>query len=228
MRNTKFKLYDLLEFINDCQMRDYRSPSIREMCDYIGVKSTCTVAYYIGKLSDIGLISKESLKSRALKILKPKSEWAKVLNININDLNKKRSPLPKNDFECAKSSIAVPLVGKVTAGTPILAFEEYDDVYNLPYNLFNQDDLFMLNVKGNSMINAGIYDGDRIVVRKQSTAQNGEIVVAMVDDSATVKRFYRENGEFRLQPENDTMSPIICKTVTVLGKVVGLIRNLNN
>ncbi|MBQ8749021.1 MAG: transcriptional repressor LexA [Clostridia bacterium] len=227
MRRTNAKLYDLLEYIDDCQKRDYYSPSIREMCDYIGVSSTCTVAYYIKKLCDIGLLSKENLKSRALKILKPKEEWAKILNISSTNFIKCDFSLPtiESDAEIADTKfIPVPLIGKVTAGLPILAHEEYDDVYNLPYSLFCKHDLFMLNVKGESMIKAGINDGDKIVVTKQNTADNGDIVVALVEDSATVKRFYKENGRFKLQPENDTMQPIYCDEVTILGKVVGLIR----
>jgi repressor LexA len=119
----------------------------------------------------------------------------------------------------------VPLVGTVTAGSPIFAYENYEDYYTFPAGEF-KGDLFMLRVQGTSMIDAGIFDGDKIIVRRQNTAQNGEIVVALIDDEATVKRFYKENGHFRLQPENDYMEPIIVSEVVVLGKVVSLLRRI--
>ncbi len=120
----------------------------------------------------------------------------------------------------------VPVVGKVAAGEPILATENIEDTLSFSDNVFgDQDELFILNVSGDSMINAGIFTGDKVVVHKQATAENGEIVVALIDDSATVKRFYKEHGHIRLQPENDYMKPIIVPNATILGKVVGLIRN---
>ena len=120
----------------------------------------------------------------------------------------------------------IPVVGKVAAGVPITATENIEDTFVFSNNMFGMnDDLFILNVSGDSMINAGILNGDKIVVKKQSNAENGQIVVAMVDDSATVKRFYKENGHIRLQPENDYMEPIIVEDAVILGSVVGLIRN---
>ncbi len=229
MRKTNVTLYNLLDYIDTCQKTGYFSPSIREMCEYIGVSSTCTVAYYISKLCELGLLGKDNLKSRALKILKPKEEWSKVLNVKGADFIKYDFHLPtiESDDEVSDTKfIPVPLLGKVTAGVPIFAHEEYEDIYNLPYALFCKHDLFMLRVKGESMINAGIYDGDKIVVTKRAVAENGDIVVALIDDSATVKRFFREGTHFRLQPENDTMEPIICSEVIILGKVIGLIRDL--
>ena len=122
--------------------------------------------------------------------------------------------------------VNVPLIGTVAAGQPIFASENYEDMYSIPNNFFMGDDLFMLNVKGDSMINIGMYDGDKIVVRKQETADNGDIVVALVDDSATVKRFFKRNGEIILHPENDDMQDFVFKDVQILGKVVGLMRNI--
>jgi repressor LexA len=124
------------------------------------------------------------------------------------------------------AAVSVPLVGNVAAGIPITAQEELGEQMMLPTELVGEGQHFMLTVRGTSMINAGIHDGDFVVVRKQPTAVNGEIVVAMVDDEATVKRFYRENGHFRLQPENDVMDPIVVENVTILGKVVALLRRL--
>lgn len=226
MRNTNKRLYDLLNYINECQQTNYYNPSIREMCEKCGVSSTCTIAYYIKKLINLGLLSKEDLKSRALTILKPKEEWNTILNIKDNEFSPETYTTNLKSNSNEQRTICVPLIGKVTAGIPIWAHEEFEDCYELPYSLFNKNDLFMLNVKGESMINAGIFNGDQVVVEKQSTAENGEIVVALVDDSATIKRFYKENNQFMLKPENDTMKPIYCNDVQILGKVVGLIRKM--
>ena len=122
--------------------------------------------------------------------------------------------------------VNVPLIGTVAAGQPIFASENYEDMYSIPNNFFAGDDLFMLNVQGDSMINIGMFDGDKIVVKKQETANNGDIVVALVDDSATVKRFFKRNGEIILHPENDDMQDFIFKDVRILGKVIGLMRNI--
>ena len=122
--------------------------------------------------------------------------------------------------------INVPLIGTVAAGQPIFATEDYDGVYSIPSNFFTGEDLFMLNVHGDSMINIGMYEGDKIIVRKQESADNGDIVVALVDDSATVKRFFKRNGKIILHPENDDMEDFIFDDVRILGKVVGLMRNI--
>ena len=122
--------------------------------------------------------------------------------------------------------VNVPLIGTVAAGQPIFASENYEEMYSIPNNFFMGEDLFMLNVKGDSMINIGMFDGDKIVVKKQQTANNGDIVVALVDDSATVKRFFKRNGEIILHPENDDMQDFVFKDVQILGKVVGLMRNI--
>ncbi|MCD7729679.1 MAG: transcriptional repressor LexA [Clostridia bacterium] len=148
----------------------------------------------------------------------------------LNKLNErgyiKKTDNKKRAVSIKQSAINVPLIGTVAAGQPIFATENYEDVYTLPSNFFGSDDMFMLTVKGDSMINIGILSGDKIVVRKQQTADNGEIVVALVDDSATVKRFYKRNGKIVLHPENDDMEDMIFDDVSILGKVVGLMRNM--
>lgn len=126
-----------------------------------------------------------------------------------------------------QTAITLPLIGTVAAGQPIFASENYEGYYSVPSEIFHGDDLFMLNVQGSSMINCGIYDGDKIVVQKQPTAENGEIVVALVDDSTTVKRFYKRDGKIILHPENDAMEDFVFDDVTILGKVVGLMRSLS-
>lgn len=154
---------------------------------------------------------------------------ATVFNI-INRL-KERGLLEKSDIKrraiaLTSKAVSVPVVGTVAAGQPIFAAESYDGYVALPENFFSGNDLFMLNVKGNSMINIGMFDGDKVVVTKQETAENGDIVVALVDDSATVKRFFKRNGKIILHPENDDMDDFIFDDVSILGKVVGLIRNI--
>ena len=177
-------------------------PTVRELMEQLDVSSTSTVKYYLDKLEEKELIKRSCNKNRAIEINRPKMK---------SDVNVKK----------------VPLIGEVAAGKPILAFENYEDIYEISDNIFNTSgEMFMLTVKGDSMVNAGIYDKDKIVVRKQNTAFNSEIVVAMINGSATVKRFYKEDDVVRLQPENDYMQPIYSKNVVILGKVVGLIRNL--
>ena len=181
-------------------VRGYQ-PSLREMMKELGVLSTATMKYYLDKLEERGYIKRCDSKNRAIQLLKEEQR-------------------PK------QPTCLIPLLGEVAAGQPILAYENYDEVYELPQNLFNTNgQVFMLTVKGDSMINAGIYNKDKIVVKQQNTAENSEIVVAMINGYATVKRFFKEDGQIRLQPENDFMKPIICKDAVILGKVVGLIRN---
>lgn len=194
---TLDKLYDC---IKDYFEKNNYQPTIRELCDMMGVRSPSTVFYYLEKLEAQGRIKKSNNKSRAIELVEHKNSSQKMTKI--------------------------PLIGDVAAGTPILAFENYEDMYELSDNLFNSSNLFMLTIKGSSMIKAGIFDGDKVVVNKQSNATNGEIVVAMINGSATVKRYYKEADTIRLQPENDTMQPIYSKDVVILGKVVGLIRKM--
>lgn len=137
-----------------------------------------------------------------------------------------KSNVKRRALSLPGKSLSVPLVGTVAAGTPILATENYEGFYSLPENFFSGEDLFMLNVQGSSMIKIGILDGDKVVVKKQETAENGDIVVALVDDSATVKRFYKREGKFVLHPENDDMEDFVFDEVSILGKVVGLLRNI--
>ncbi len=185
------------EFIESYMKKNSYPPSVRDMCEGLNISSTATVVYHLRKLERQGKLVRGKQKNRAIDLRGEK----------IN--------------ECS-----IPVVGKVAAGEPILATENIEENLSFSNNVFgDNDELFILNVSGDSMINAGILSGDKVVVHKQSNAENGEIVVAMIDDSATVKRFFKEAGHIRLQPENDFMQPIIVKDATILGKVVGLIRN---
>ena len=189
----------ILDFIkSEIQTKGY-PPSVREIANAVGLKSTSTVHGHLQRLEKRGLLHRDAMKPRAMEV--------------VGDPNFVRN-----------NSTAVPVLGRVTAGTPILAEENLDDYVPIPEVMLGEGEHFILLVRGDSMIEAGILDGDHIVVRKTNEAVNGEIVVAMIEDSATVKRFYRENGHFRLQPENHTMAPIITKEVTILGKVVSLYR----
>lgn len=189
----------ILEYIkSEIQAKGY-PPSVREIGDAVGLKSTSTVHGHLTRLERKGLIHRDAMKPRAMEV--------------INDISFNR-----------RASMTIPIVGKVTAGMPILAIENIEEYVALPEAMLGEGTFFALNVRGESMIEAGILDGDHVVVRKQPDANNGDIVVAMIEDEATVKRFYRENGRFRLQPENETMEPIIVKEVTILGKVISLYR----
>ena len=195
------KLNTTLSFIKDFQKKNGYAPSVREVCQGLNINSTATAFDYINKLADMGLLKKSDKKNRALGIVS-------------------KYPAYKKDM------IEIPLVGRITAGVPITATEEIEDVFTLPADLFKTGELFMLKVQGDSMIKAGIFDGDKIIVRQQPSCDNGEIAAVMIDGEATVKRFYKENGRIRLQPENDTMAPIYCAHADVLGVAVGLIRKL--
>ena len=194
-KNFDEKQQELIKYIYDFTREHGYTPSVREMCDRMHFASTSTIFYYLQKCEDQGIIRRAKGKNRAIELVNP----------------------PEN---------GVPLVGRVAAGEPILAEQNIEDYFELPENLFDykNEELFMLNVKGESMKKIGINNGDKIIVKKQNTAYNGQIVVALVDDSATVKRFFKENGYYRLQPENDEMEPIIVSEVSILGIVVGLIR----
>jgi repressor LexA len=203
--------FEILKFI-ETQMRDKRyPPSVREICAAVNLKSTSTAHTYLKKLEELGYIKRDSTKTRAIEVLR-------------HDPNDTIS----SHFD-EKTIISLPILGCVTAGAPILAIENITDVFPLPLDFTGTDDAFILEVKGTSMIDAGILDGDKIIVRKQEHANNGEIVVALLleDNEATVKRYFHEDGNtIRLQPENNTMDPIICgeQDVKILGKVTGLIR----
>lgn len=191
----------ILEYIKtQIQDKGY-PPSVREIANAVGLKSTSTVHGHLQRLEKKGLIHRDSMKPRAMEV--------------VGDPNFVRN-----------STTAVPVIGHVTAGQPILAEQNFEEYIQVPDVMLGEGEHFILKVHGDSMIEAGILSGDYIVVRSQHEAHNGEIVVAMVEDSATVKRFFRENGHFRLQPENSTMQPIMADEVTVLGKVVSLFRNV--
>ena len=189
---TQQRIYEYLEE----RMQTGYPPSVREICQAVGLKSTSSVQANLDALERAGYIERDPMLKRSIRL---------VTNGDDNVTN-------------------VPIVGTVTAGMPILAVEQIEGY--LPYSgrVSSDKPLFALKVRGDSMINAGIFDGDIIVVEKTPTALNGEIVVAMVEDEATVKRFYKENGHFRLQPENDDYEPIIVNEVVILGKVVSLVR----
>ena len=180
-------------------------PTVREIGEETHLSSPATIHTHLKKLEEKGYIKKDDKKNRTIEILVP------------NEYLEKQGKI-----------IDVPLLGKVTAGTPIEAIETPEEYFSLPSNLITtKNEVFTLKVSGESMINVGIYDGDILIVERKNTATNGETVVAMNENNeATVKTFYKENGYFRLQPENDTMEPIILKEVTILGKVIGLYRKL--
>lgn len=192
----------ILEFIRKEVATKGYPPSVREVGQAVGLSSSSTVHGHLNKLEERGYIRRDPTKPRAIELLD------------------KAAPVRK-DVKY------VPVVGKVTAGTPILAVENIEDFFPLPRDFANYEEVFMLKVRGESMIGAGILDGDYVVVRSQSHAENGDIVVALLEDEATVKRFYREADHIRLQPENEKMEPIIVKQCTILGKVVGLFRKLH-
>nr|WP_320025908.1 transcriptional repressor LexA [uncultured Acetobacterium sp.] len=202
--------YAILKFI-ETQMRDKRyPPSVREICAAVNLKSTSTAHGYLKKLEELGYIKRDSTKTRAIEVVR-------------HDPNESIS----NYFD-EKTIISLPILGCVTAGAPILALENITDIFPLPLDFIGNDPSFILEVKGTSMIDAGILDGDKIVVKKQETARNNEIVVALLleNNEATVKRIFFEDNKIRLQPENQTMDPIFCEAeeLKILGKVTGLIR----
>ena len=178
-------------------------PTVREIGEEAHLSSPATIHFHLSKLEEKGYIKKDDNKNRTLEIL-----------------------VPNEYIEEKENVVNVPLLGKVTAGTPIEAIETPDEYFSLPTNLITtRNEVFTLKVSGESMINVGIYDGDILIVERKNTAQNGDTVVAMNENNeVTVKTFYKENGYFRLQPENDTMEPIILKEVTILGKAIGLYR----
>lgn len=193
----------ILEYIkSEIQTKGY-PPSVREIANAVGLKSTSTVHGHLTRLEKKGLLHRDAMKPRAMEV--------------IGDPNFVRN-----------ATTAIPVVGRVTAGQPILAEENVDEYIPIPDAMLGDGEHFILLVKGESMIQAGIMDGDYVIVRKQQEANNGDIVVAMIEDSATVKRFYKEHGHFRLQPENPTMDPIYTDEVTILGKVVSLYRILQS
>lgn len=189
-------------------------PSVREIGSAVGLASPSTVHMHLKALEDLGLISRDPKKPRTIEVTKqPQQADAPAKLVNVAED-------PSNNI------ITLPLVGRVAAGVPILAEQNVEEVLSLPTSLVGDASSFVLRVKGDSMINAGIFNGDYIVVTEQHDARDGEVVVALIDDSATVKTFYREDGRVRLQPENDSMAPIYVENPTILGKVTALIRSM--
>lgn len=194
------KQQEILEYIKVTILKKGYPPAVREICQAVDLKSTSSVHSHLETLEKNGYIRRDPTKPRTIEIID------ECFNLNRREV------------------VNVPLIGTVAAGQPILAEENIENYFPIPAEMLPNVQTFMLHVKGESMINAGIFDGDQIIVAEQATARNGEIVVALVEDSATVKRFYKENGHFRLQPENDSMEPIIVEDVKILGKVIGLLR----
>ena len=196
------KQIEILYFIkNEVQKKGY-PPAVREICKGVNLKSTSTVHSYLEKIESKGYIRKDATKPRALEILEQNDDPLLI----------------------SKKTLDVPIVGRVTAGVPILAVENIEDTYPVPLDLVEGHDVFILKVQGESMIDAGILSGDLVLVKKQNTANNGDIVVALLEDEATVKTFYKEKDIIRLQPQNQFMEPILTRDVSILGKLIGLYR----
>lgn len=209
------KQQQILDFLNKTVEEKGYPPSVREICTAVGLKSTSTVHAYLEKLEKDGMIHKDPTKPRALKVVGGKSSR--------NSASKNNS----EGFYSSREMVNVPIVGKVTAGQPILAVENIEDSFPLPVDFLQNSEAFMLKVQGDSMIEAGILDRDLVLVKQQSVASNGDIVVALIGDEATVKTFYKEKGYVRLQPENQYLEPIIVKeNLSILGKVIGVFRKL--
>ncbi len=205
MEKLSQKQLQILEYMKKEVREKGYPPSVREICDAVGLKSTSTVHGHLERLERKGYIKRDPSKPRAIEIF-------------TNNFT------PEIKTSISKEIINIPIIGTVTAGTPILAVENIEDTFPMQMDYAPNGDIFMLRVKGDSMINAGIFNKDLILVKQQNSAENGDIVVALIEDFATVKTFYKENGYIRLQPENPTMSPILVRDVTIVGKVVGLYR----
>lgn len=202
MSNGKIttKQKEILEYIKQEILSRGYPPAVREICEAVNLKSTSSVHAHLETLEKNGYIRRDPSKPRAIEIVDD------TFNLTRREL------------------VNVPLIGTVAAGQPILAAENIETYFPMPAEIMPNEQVFMLTVKGESMINVGIFDGDKILVKQQTTCHNGDIVVALVDDSATVKTFYKEDGYIRLQPENDYLDPIIVKDCAILGKVIGLFR----
>jgi len=198
--NISTKQQEILEYIkNQILTRGY-PPAVREICEAVHLKSTSSVHSHLETLEKNGYIRRDPTKPRAIEIM--------------------------DDFYglARREVVNVPIVGTITAGEPILAVENIQGYFPVPVELMPNEQSFILNVRGDSMINAGIFDGDQVIVKQQSTANNGDIIVGLIDDAATVKTFYKEDGYYRLQPENDALEPILTNSLEILGKVIGLLR----
>ncbi|MDE6209144.1 MAG: transcriptional repressor LexA [Lachnospiraceae bacterium] len=200
--NISAKQKEILEYIKSEILSKGYPPSVREICEAVRLKSTSSVHAHLETLEKNGYIRRDPTKPRTIEIIDDSFNLTRREMVNI------------------------PMIGQVAAGSPILAVENIENYFPMPAELLPNSETFMLKVKGESMINVGIYSGDWIVVQQQNTAKNGDIVVALIEDSATVKTFYKEDGHIRLQPENDSMDPIIVNDVSILGKVIALYRNM--
>jgi len=196
------KQLEILEYIKSEILRIGYPPAVREICDAVNLKSTSSVHSHLETLEKNGYIRRDPTKPRAIEIIDD------TFNLT------------------RRETTNVPVVGQVAAGEPILAEQNITDYFPIPVEMLPNVETFMLRVRGESMINVGIFDGDLVLVAQSSTASNGDMVVALVEDSATVKTFYKEEGYYRLQPENDDMDPIIVKEAMILGKVIGVFRFL--
>ena len=194
------KQSEILEYIKSEILKRGYPPAVREICEAVNLKSTSSVHSHLETLEKNGYIRRDPTKPRAIEIIDD------MFNLTRRDL------------------VQVPMIGHVAAGEPLLAQENIEDYFPIPAEFMPNNQVYMLQVQGESMINAGILDGDYVLVEQCNTASNGQMVVALVEDGATVKTFYKEEGIYRLQPENDTMSPIIVEEVTILGKVIGVFR----
>ena len=210
MAKNNQNIDNMLEYIASYSHNNGFPPSIREIQSKFNFKSTSTVSYYLKKLEDRGDIINKGRKNRTLTVA------PHYFDEHPQYFNK----ILEKDFNM------IPLLGNITAGQPILAQEQHEEAFFIPTNLFRGDNLFMLTVSGDSMIEVGIYNGDKIIVRQQKNAENGEIIVALIENSATVKTYYKENNRIRLQPENSSMEPMYFDNIEILGKVIGLIRNI--
>lgn len=194
------KQTEILEYIKQEILRKGYPPAVREICEAVHLKSTSSVHSHLETLEKNGYIRRDPTKPRAIEII-------------------------DDTFNLTRREVVnIPMIGHVAAGQPILAEENIENYFPVPAEFVPNQEVFMLHVRGESMINVGIFDGDHILVKQQTTASNGDMVVALVDDSATVKTFYKEDGHYRLQPENDTMEPIIVNEVSILGVVFGVLR----
>ena len=194
------KQQEILQYIKETILKKGYPPSVREICEAVRLKSTYSVHSHLESLEKNNYIRRDPTKPRTIEIIDD------CFNLTRREL------------------VNVPMIGAVAAGQPILAEQNIENYFPIPVEMLPNEQTFMLRVKGESMINAGILDGDQIIVKQQETARNGEIVVALIEDSATVKRFYKEKGYYRLQPENDALEPILVDQVQILGVVIGLVR----
>lgn len=194
------KQQEILDYIKETILKKGYPPAVREICEAVHLKSTSSVHSHLETLERNGYIRRDPTKPRTIEILDDTFGLTR------------------------REMVQVPIIGTVAAGQPLLAEEHIEDYFSIPADILPNTQTFMLHVKGDSMINVGIFDGDQVIVAQTNTARNGEIVVALIEDSATVKRFFKEDGHYRLQPENDSMDPIIVNEVEILGKVIGLFR----